>query len=526
MGVLTGALVLYGLLVAIFLPYGIDDSFISLAYARNLAGGRGLVFQEGAAPVEGYSNFLWVVLLAPLARLDVDLYLASKALSAALGGLCIIILWRLADRWNESRSWWSALPVWLMAVSPIHSFWSAVGMEAPLVTLLVMVFVLRMARERDGSFPWSSGIALLLALARPEGVLYVLLGLLYRVGTGRRDHFRWLAPFVLLYGAYTVFRYQYFGQLLPAPYYAKTGAVGSAKISELYRGTLYVLRFVREQCNPALLTLAVLAVVPARGRSVAALLWIVIGGQALFAVAVGGDWMPNHRFMAPVLPLLFLLQQRGLMRLGAAVRRFPEIRAAARWPLAGLLLAVLYLPCVLLQTPGWSVSPQYMAVQARAAGYRALVYPRSWVDTAMGSLEPFRQIVRYLDDAGAQGATVAMQIVGYFGYEAQGRYRVLDTAGITNMDVARLIHDRVPLQNQAGFVLAREPRYVWLTARSPSLEPFRAQYEIDGAIVQDSSFKAAYRHLKTFGGRGHYQMLFGRVTSPHKRGDTSQSAPG
>jgi hypothetical protein len=513
-GAVAGSLALYALLIVVFLPYGVDDSFISLAYARNLIEGNGLVFQAGDSPVEGYSNFLWVILLAPLAWLDLDLYLASKVLAAALGGACIILAWRLADRFNESRSWWSVLPVVLLAASPVHTFWSATGMEVPLVTLLLLAFVLRMDRERDGSVPWSSLIAVLLALSRPEGILYALLGMLYRTAVGRRDHLRWLAPLVLLYSAYTAFRLWYFGDLLPAPYYAKTAAVGIAKVSELQRGVLYVFRFLGEQCNPGLLALSILALVPARGRGVAALLWVMVGGQALFATAVGGDWMPNHRFMAPVLPLLFVLQQRGLALASEAARRSPSLRSATRWPLTGLLLALFYLPGVVSQIPGRSVTPRYMAIEARAAGYGAFLYPRSWIDTAMGSLKPFRQVLQYLDDAGAQGASVAMQIVGYFGYEAQGRYQVLDTAGITNVHVAKRIHDRVPLADQASYVLAQKPQYVWLTARSPSVEPFRAQYDIDGAIARDPSFKKEYRHLATFGARGHYQMLFGRVRSP------------
>src|SRR6266403_2396190 len=44
----------------------IDDAGISYAYARNLAGGYGFVSQPGRVPVEGFSNFLWVALLAPL----------------------------------------------------------------------------------------------------------------------------------------------------------------------------------------------------------------------------------------------------------------------------------------------------------------------------------------------------------------------------------------------------------------------------------------------------------------------------
>ena len=44
-----------------YFPYIVDDTFISLRYARNLIDGNGLVYNPGQR-VEGYSNFLWVVL--------------------------------------------------------------------------------------------------------------------------------------------------------------------------------------------------------------------------------------------------------------------------------------------------------------------------------------------------------------------------------------------------------------------------------------------------------------------------------
>ena len=45
-------------------PMKLDDAFISFRYARNLVEGAGLVWNPGEPPVEGYSNFLWVLLLA------------------------------------------------------------------------------------------------------------------------------------------------------------------------------------------------------------------------------------------------------------------------------------------------------------------------------------------------------------------------------------------------------------------------------------------------------------------------------
>jgi hypothetical protein len=41
----------------------VDDSFITYRYAENLVAGNGLVFNVGER-VEGYTNFLWTLLLA------------------------------------------------------------------------------------------------------------------------------------------------------------------------------------------------------------------------------------------------------------------------------------------------------------------------------------------------------------------------------------------------------------------------------------------------------------------------------
>ncbi|MDP6931537.1 MAG: hypothetical protein QGG40_01415, partial [Myxococcota bacterium] len=65
---------LLAVLVALYGSLGLglqDDTFISLRYARNLVEGHGLVFNPGE-PVEGYTNFLWTLLLAFVIRLGLN----------------------------------------------------------------------------------------------------------------------------------------------------------------------------------------------------------------------------------------------------------------------------------------------------------------------------------------------------------------------------------------------------------------------------------------------------------------------
>src|SRR5687767_9047436 len=59
------------------------DAFITLRYSRHLAEGHGIVWNVGEAPVEGYSNFLFVLIGAAALATGVDPVLCFKVLSVA-----------------------------------------------------------------------------------------------------------------------------------------------------------------------------------------------------------------------------------------------------------------------------------------------------------------------------------------------------------------------------------------------------------------------------------------------------------
>src|SRR5437868_1524161 len=66
-----------------------DDAYISFVYARNLARHGALVFNLGER-VEGYTNFLWTVLLAGCMKVG----LGPERSSRVLGGLfSVATLW-------------------------------------------------------------------------------------------------------------------------------------------------------------------------------------------------------------------------------------------------------------------------------------------------------------------------------------------------------------------------------------------------------------------------------------------------
>src|SRR3954454_23338088 len=69
-----------------------DDAYISFRYARNLAEHGQLVFNLGER-VEGFTNFLWTVLLAAGIKLGVDPVISSRLLGLmfAVGTLALLV---------------------------------------------------------------------------------------------------------------------------------------------------------------------------------------------------------------------------------------------------------------------------------------------------------------------------------------------------------------------------------------------------------------------------------------------------
>ena len=103
-GVVAIAVAVYALL-AWRLDFLCDDAYITFRYAQNWASGHGLVYHPGIdEPVEGYSEFLWAILLGVGAKFDVGMETLSRVVSFAAGaGLVGLSASLLVRRFGGSR---------------------------------------------------------------------------------------------------------------------------------------------------------------------------------------------------------------------------------------------------------------------------------------------------------------------------------------------------------------------------------------------------------------------------------------
>jgi arabinofuranosyltransferase len=130
---------------AYYYPFIADDAFISLRYANRFIQGLGLTWTDGE-PVEGYTNFLWVLINAALGALGIDLIIGARSIGfiGALGAIyAVSVTPGNRFRLDPIRLLTGGL---LLALSAPLAVWSIGGLEHGFmagVLVIALIFLLR-----------------------------------------------------------------------------------------------------------------------------------------------------------------------------------------------------------------------------------------------------------------------------------------------------------------------------------------------------------------------------------------------
>ena len=296
-----------------------DDAFITFRYSRNLARGNGLVFNVGEK-VEGYTNFLWTWLMALPEKVGWSSPVFSQLVGIALMVGTVLVVLRFAGRVFESRAMGYLVAVVMVANMSFLAYATG-GLETMLQTFLVVsvgallvpvgAFTPEQRSWRRALAGLCAGLAVLTRL--DSSVLVGTWILVHLFVQWRRERERPVqvrvlltslvqigVPFAAVVVPWLVWKMDFYGNLLPNTFYAKSA--GNPVVPVLY-GVFYLLCFFASYAAflfiPRFLRMRKdLHAVPGIRQVL-----VVLPVWFLYVCAVGGDFM-EYRFMVAVIPVL------------------------------------------------------------------------------------------------------------------------------------------------------------------------------------------------------------------------------
>lgn len=377
--VVVGLAFAYGLYRAISLAWTCDDAFISFRYAQNLVRGNGLIYNIGER-VEGYTNFLWTVMMAGGMWAGIDPVMLSKILGTwsflLTGGILIYLSLRLTDSPSARTS--LVFPLAGMAVMLHHELqvWATSGLETSTFTALIALgFVLLVTGNSLRSTLAAGFVLIAAALTRPDGMIFYVMALPYlffRGGRRVRSLLIYAIPAIIVYLPYWQLRYSYYGYPFPNTYYAK-----SVALADYGQGLVHLWLYAKTYYILLLVPLAVIAALPALLKAVRqerrletgtdralALGMLMAVPYIVYVVRTGGDFM-FARFFIPVTPICLVLLEATLLKLAARI----SVR---------IIAAFAILICVVLRWPQFWPGHTYIHGIAEERS----VYPPGTVEQA------------------------------------------------------------------------------------------------------------------------------------------------
>lgn len=474
-------------------PAGVDDANIFFVYARNLANGAGLRWNEDGERVEGYSSTAWLAVVTAFYLLGLPLEIALLVLNVLLiGGALTLLALEVERQRRQSGDGATSLSLagplvilWSLAV-PGYLVWCCLSlMETGLWSaILIAATVLVLAQIRGAGIDRRrlcamAALIVAMPLTRPEGLLWggvfaVLFAAAAWIGHGDRSRaLRVLGTLVIAHlatvAALTAFRLAYFGYPLPNTYYAK---VAPSVAYNLKAGGVYLLLFL--ESNPLLWLLLPVALGtvaygarqmrrclrrPAPASCALDMSALVASVVVLVGIAVpvleGGEHFVLFRFYQSIWPLIVvpavLLGARLVTTLGERLPAGPGLRVPAA--LAATLLFVL----------------------AGRSSWAGLAVEDIQIEFRYAQLG--REIGEYLNDAfPAKPPAVGVIATGGFAYAYEGE--TVDLMGLNLTEMAHHPGDRRGLSGHAAFspeVFFRlQPEIVvpWLVPSTESLPPY------------------------------------------------------
>jgi arabinofuranosyltransferase len=444
-----------------------EDSFISMRYSRHLAEGHGLVYNVGER-VEGYTNFLWTLLLAGVHAVGLPPLETAVALSIASGVAVLFVMTRALPRLLGRPD---ALSFGVPALALLPAFWDAAGtgletsFYAFWVTLAAVEHAVAIREERAPGLVAFVALAAA-ALTRPEGVYVAGLLAVSSIFVRRTDRAFVRAEVKLLAAVggvvlvHLLWRRWYYGEWLPNTFYCKVGAT----MEQVKRGVDQLFWFLRWDCALLLVPCAAAPWLLRRAPWLAPPLAVGVGYVA-YVVFIGGDNFWKHRYLAPVVPCLLLVSE-------LTVRECVSLTALPK--AAFVALAAAFPVAVWAQADGHKLKPATQGVD----GAR---FPLS------------RAFGKWLEGETPKDGSIAVEAAGVIPYYTDRT--IVDMYGLNDHHIARVKPRAAMGRHNAGhekydydYVLSRAPEFILMEFPDPPND----DSPLGRAMLADPTLKPRY----------------------------------
>lgn len=320
-----------------------EDAAMLMRYSQHVAAGHGIVWNIGEPPVDGATDFLFMIAAATLVRVGFSVEFAVRALGVGSHILTVFLVF-VAVRYIHRGSVLVALTSALyLAIGP-GFYYVAAYFGTPFFAFfasLTWCLAWLVARRPDSLL-----LATLFALAglttglvRPEGVILatlMLVAIVFLLGwrRSRRVTLVFLLVFAVLGGLYFFWRWSYFGHPLPTPFVKKNAA-------SFHPASLRIaLRHTLIMCLP-FIPVVILGLRTSRSLRLTTFALIPIAGFVCAFVLISNEMNFGGRFQYAVLPI-FMISWYAIVHGIEGELRMPPVKSyPRRFRVALMLFAVV-----------------------------------------------------------------------------------------------------------------------------------------------------------------------------------------
>ena len=460
-----------------------DDVYTSFRYVKNFINGNGLVFNPGER-VEGYTNFLWVVILSlPMyvgKMFSVDFKIEEIAQTLSIIFSCAVIIetyylsmiikLKIGESFPKQKPMLAGAenlaPVILMVYSVPLLYWGVSAMETSLFVSLMLLSIIFYLKGLSDIKPNKLFItvSLLNSLVRPEGIfifgMIMTHNFLWNYFESRNHNFSEgirksfdkkyrteIFSYLLLIFIFICFRMMYYGYPLPNTFYAKT----EFTTEFIGRGWKYFLEFAK----PYLMfgTFLIFPIVLYGGKEIRkefSLLYGIVILWIIAIIAIGGDVLPVNRFFLPLMPIVYILLVKSIKSIIDKLVVGKE-RIKNLFFVLALLLTVVF------------------GIFTYKQNYPAMMTKRAYEVGLVAKMKIYAEWVNRQEEIYNRKMNVAMSTIGAFSYYSDAH--VIDLVGLTDSYIAhhprevKGINDELPVlwkerHYNAQYILSKKPDYI------------------------------------------------------------------